>query len=130
MGVRRNTTNRWTLFRPCAVCGKQIVTTADTPFVRSVREGDRQITRYYCSESCKLASYKHKFDGKAEERRKERESRRDRSAWWKRYYAEHGEQKREKERQRRSAMSAEERSAEGRYYRKKRTLLEAAENGG
>ena len=129
MGVRRNTKNRLTLIRTCAVCGKTFLTTADTPFIRRVREGDREIIKYYCSETCKLASYKHKFDGKAEERRKERESRRDRSAWWKRYYAEHGEQKREKERQRRSAMSAEERSAEGRYYRKKRKLLEAAANG-
>lgn len=31
MSVRRQTANRLTLFRTCGTCGKQIVTTADTP---------------------------------------------------------------------------------------------------
>lgn len=34
MSVRRKTTNRLTLFRSCATCGREIVTTADTPFMR------------------------------------------------------------------------------------------------
>lgn len=40
MSVRRQTANRLTLFRTCGTCGKQIVTTADTPWVRQVeRDG-------------------------------------------------------------------------------------------
>lgn len=73
MSVRRQTANRLTLFRTCGTCGKQIVTTADTPWVRQVeRDGKRQATTYFCSEGCFAASYKHVgwFDGKAEERRK------------------------------------------------------------
>ena len=43
MSVRRQTANRLTLFRTCGTCGKQIVTTADTPWVRQVeRDGKRQ----------------------------------------------------------------------------------------
>ncbi len=126
MGVRRNTKNRLTLIRNCAICGKSFLTTADTPFMRGVVSDGRQITCYYCSESCKLASYKHRFDGKAKERKRERDKNRDRSEWWKKYYAEHGEEKRERERRRRADMSEEERAEEGRFYRKKRKLLEAA----
>ena len=73
MSVRRQTANRLTLFRTCGTCGKQIVTTADTPWVRQVeRDGKRQATTYFCSEGCFAASYKHIgwFDGKAEERRR------------------------------------------------------------
>lgn len=45
MSVRRQTANRLTLFRTCGTCGKQIVTTADTPWVRQVeRDGKRQAT--------------------------------------------------------------------------------------
>ena len=36
MSVRRQTANRLTLFHTCGTCGKQIVTTADTPWVRQV----------------------------------------------------------------------------------------------
>lgn len=66
MSVRRQTANRLTLFRTCGTCGKQIVTTADTPWVRQVeRDGKRQATTYFCSEGCFAASYKHIgwFDG-------------------------------------------------------------------
>lgn len=43
MSVRRQTANRLTLFRTCGTCGKQIVTTADTPWVRQVeRDGRRK----------------------------------------------------------------------------------------
>lgn len=80
MSVRRQTANRLTLFRTCGTCGKQIVTTADTPWVRQVeRDGKRQATTYFCSEGCFAASYKHVgwFDGKAEERRKLKDRNRD-----------------------------------------------------
>ena len=80
MSVRRQTANRLTLFRTCGTCGKQIVTTADTPWVRQVeRDGKKQATTYFCSEGCFAASYKHIgwFDGKAEERRKLKDRNRD-----------------------------------------------------
>lgn len=38
MSVRRQTANRLTLFRTCGTCGKQIVTTADTPWVRQAAQ--------------------------------------------------------------------------------------------
>ena len=55
MSVRRKTSNRLTLFRKCFICGKDIVTTADTPFVRQIANvnGKKQATVYFCSESCK-----------------------------------------------------------------------------
>ena len=60
MSVRRNTTNRLTLFRTCGTCGRSIVTTADTPWVRQVeRDGKKQATTYFCCEGCFAASYKH-----------------------------------------------------------------------
>ena len=65
MSVRRQTANRLTLFRTCGTCGKQIVTTADTPWVRQVeRDGKRQATTYFCSDSA-YARRKRKL--KAEE---------------------------------------------------------------
>lgn len=73
MSVRRDTTNRLTLFRTCGTCGRSIVTTADTPWVRQVeRDGKKQATTYFCSERCFAASYKHIgwYDGKAQERRR------------------------------------------------------------
>lgn len=60
MSVRRDTTNRLTLCRTCGTCGRSIVTTADTPWVRQVeRDGKKQATTYFCSERCFAASYKH-----------------------------------------------------------------------
>lgn len=125
MSVRRNTTNRMTLYRTCGTCGRQIVTTADTPWVRQVeRDGKKQATTYFCSEKCFAASYKHIgwYDGKAEERRKLKEARRD----WKtknlKYREAHAEELREKARLRRLAnpgMAA----ADSAYNRKKRKLL-------
>lgn len=125
MSVRRNTTNRLTLYRTCGTCGRQIVTTADTPWVRQVeRDGKKQATTYFCSEKCFAASYKHIgwYDGKAEERRKLKGARRD----WKtkncKYREAHAEELREKARLRRLAnpgMAA----ADSAYNRKKRKLL-------
>lgn len=79
MSVRRKTNNRLTLFRKCFICGKDIVTTADTPFIRQIANvnGKKQATVYFCSESCKRKSYKHLFDGNADKRRREREEKRD-----------------------------------------------------
>ena len=45
MSVRRQTANRLTLFRTCGTCGKQIVTTADTPWVRQVERDDVLLRR-------------------------------------------------------------------------------------
>lgn len=95
MAVRRNTTNRRTLFRTCGICGKSIITTADTPWVRqilTIEDGrHRQITTYYCSTGCFQASYKNIgwYDGKAEERRKQKDRGRDNRARNARYYAAH-----------------------------------------
>ena len=125
MSVRRNTTNRLTLYRTCVTCGRQIVTTADTPWVRQVeRDGKKQATTYFCSEKCFAASYKHIgwYDGKAEERRKLKEARRDWKTKNRKYREAHAEELREKARLRRLAnpgMAA----ADSAYNRKKRKLL-------
>lgn len=125
MSVRRNTTNRITLYRTCGTCGRQIVTTADTPWVRQVeRDGKKQATTYFCSEKCFAASYKHIgwYDGKAEERRKLKEARRDWKTKNRKYREAHAEELREKARLRRLAnpgMAA----ADSAYNRKKRKLL-------
>lgn len=125
MSVRRNTTNRLTLYRTCGTCGRQIVTTADTPWVRQVeRDGKKQATTYFCSEKCFAASYKHIgwYDGKAEERRKLKEARRDWKTKNRKYREAHAEELREKARMRRLAnpgMAA----ADSAYNRKKRKLL-------
>ena len=88
MAVRRKTANRLTLFRTCHTCGKSIVTTADTPFVRQIVIGGRQVTCYFCGEACKRASYKHTgwWDGLADARRKAREATRDTKEKNRRYY--------------------------------------------
>ena len=125
MSVRRNTTNRLTLYRTCGTCGRQIVTTADTPWIRQVeRDGKKQATTYFCSEKCFAASYKHIgwYDGKAEERRKLKEARRDWKTKNRKYREAHAEELREKARLRRLAnpgMAA----ADSAYNRKKRKLL-------
>lgn len=101
MSVRRNTTNRLTLFRTCGTCGHSIVTSADTPWVRQVeRDGKKQATTYFCCEGCFAASYKHigLFDGKAQERRRAREAARDNRERNRRYYAAHAEEIRAKKR--------------------------------
>ena len=122
MSVRRQTTNRRILYRTCGVCGKAITTTADTPFVRQLMCEGRQITTYFCSETCKNSTYKHLFDGRADIRRAEREANRDRTASNKRYYELHAEQERERQRQR-YWSDPERYRAENRYQRKKRQLI-------
>lgn len=126
MAVRRKTvlTGQKTLFRQCDVCGKTIVTTAETPFVRQVLREGRQITVYYCSETCKKASYKYVswFDGKAEQRRKEKEANRDIREKNRRYYEAHAEQERERARICRMQNPDEVRLANA-FNKKKRKLL-------
>lgn len=125
MSVRRNTTNRLTLYRTCGTCGRQIVTTADTPWVRQVeRDGKKQATTYFCSEKCFAASYKHIgwYDGKAEERRKLKEARRDWKTKNRKYREAHAEELREKARLRRLANPSMA-AADSAYNRKKRKLL-------
>lgn len=125
MSVRRDTANRLTLYRTCGTCGRSIVTTADTPWVRQVeRDGKKQATTYFCCESCFAASYKHIgwFDGKAEERRRAREAARDNRARNRAYNAAHAEERREKARRYRQEHPGLA-AADSAFYRKKRRLL-------
>ena len=126
MSVRRKTANRLTLYRTCHTCGREIITTADTPFVRQIVIGGRQVTCYFCSEACKRASYKHTgwWDGLADARRRVREAARDVREKNRRYYAAHAEQERQRARARYWA-DLEGARADGRYQRQKRKLREA-----
>ena len=112
--------NRLTLFRECAVCGKSFVTTAATPFKRIVHNK----TCYYCSQTCKRASYKHLFDGKAMERRAAREAQRDISAKNRRYYAAHAPQERERATAR--YWADPDRARADQAYQRRKRRLEAA----
>lgn len=125
MSVRRNTTNRLTLFRTCGTCGRSIVTTADTPWVRQVeRDGKKQATTYFCSERCFAASYKHIgwYDGKAQERRRAREAARDNRERNRRYYAQHAEEIKAGHREHRR-LHVGQNAADCAYQRWKRKLL-------
>ena len=124
MSIRKNTTNRYTLFRTCYVCGQMMVTTADTPFMRQLYnvDGKKQKTVYFCSESCKESTYKHHFDGLAWKRREEREAQRDNAARNKHYYDNHADQERERAKQRYHAMTEEDRSKLNAYRRRQRAL--------
>ena len=122
MSVRRQTTNRRILYRTCGVCGKSITTTADTPFVRQIMCEGRQITTYFCSETCKRSTYKHLFDGKAHIRKAERDAKRDISAKNRLYYERHAEQERARAKAR--YWSDPERYREdNRYQRMKRRIM-------
>lgn len=122
MSVRRETTNRLTLFRTCHTCGKSIVTTADTPFVRQIVIDGRQVTCYFCGEKCKRASYKHPgwWDGLTEQRRKAREAARAHNKN-RRYYAAHAEKERQRARER-YWKDPESARVNNRYQREKRKL--------
>lgn len=125
MSVRRKTANRLTLYRTCHTCGREIVTTANTPFVRQIVIGGRQVTCYFCSEACKRASYKHTgwWDGLADARRMAREAVRDAREKNRRYYASHAEQERQRARARYWA-DPERGRMDSRYQRQKRKLRE------
>lgn len=123
MSVRRDTNNRLSLIRTCHTCGRTFPTTASSPFMRQITnvDGKKQKVCYFCSESCKNASYKHLFDGKAEMRRAEREAQRDTSEKNRRYYLAHAEQERQRARERYWADPEAARES-NRYQRKKRQL--------
>lgn len=127
MSVRRRTENRLTLYRTCHTCGKSIVTTASSPFIRQLYnvDGKKQKTCYFCSEKCKNVTYKHKgwYDGKAEIRRDIREANRDVKAKNKKYYEAHKEQERERARRRYWADPEAARES-NRYSKQKRKLME------
>ena len=131
MSVRRKTDRRLTLIRPCGTCGQMVVTTAASPLMRQMeRDGKRQATTYFCSQSCKEASYKHPgfYDGKADERRQEREKNRDVREKNRRYYAAHSEELRAKKRAYYAAhpgLSAEN----SRYQREKTKILNETRGG-
>lgn len=125
MSVRRKTENRLTLYRTCHICGKEIVTTAASPFMRQMYnvDGKKQKICYFCSETCKNASYIHKFDGRAEERHRAKDKLRDIREKNKRYYENHTEEIREKKRQyysERPGLSAKN----SKYQRRKQKLLQ------
>lgn len=127
MSLRRNTTNRLRLERQCHTCGRWIMTTADTPWMRQMYnvDGKKQKTCYFCSSGCFQASYKHIgwYDGKAEQRRQEKEARRDIREKNRRYYITHREQELERARKYRAEHLEECREAV-RYNHRKRKLRE------
>ncbi len=124
MAVRKKTNNRFTLIRTCQTCGRVFTTTAASPWMRQMAvDGKKQKTCYFCSESCKNDSYKHHFDGKADERRKARESARDNTERNRLYYTAHaGEIKQVK----REAYwnDPEEYRERNRYNRWKRRIMD------
>lgn len=123
MSVRRKTTNRLILYRTCHTCGKGIITTADSPFIRQLpADGKKQKTCYFCSESCWRASYAHPgwWDGLADVRRAERDAARSKEKNW-RYYAAHAEKERQRARDRYWA-DPESAREDSRYQRRKRRL--------
>lgn len=125
MSVRRKTTNRLRLYRECGTCGRMITTTADSPWMRQVpRDGKKQATTYYCSTKCFASSYKHIgwYDGKAEERRKEREAKRDVREKNRRYYQAHKEEICEKKKLKRLQNPGQS-ALDCAYQRHKRKLL-------
>ena len=123
MSVRRKTENRLILFRECGTCGKSFMTTASTPWIRQIpRDGKKQAITYFCSETCFRASYKHKFDGKVDERQREREAKRDTTEKNRRYYLANAERLRQKAREHYWA-DPERSRANNKYQREKRKLL-------
>lgn len=104
-----------------------VVTSAGSPFMRMIeRDGKKEAVTYYCCQNCYKASYKHIgwYDGKAAERRAEREKNRDRREYNLRYYAEHAEEIKAKKR----AYYAEHpglSAQNSQYYRAKQKLLAA-----
>lgn len=125
MSVRKlGAMSRETLFRDCFICGKHFSTTADTPFVRQITNvnGKKQATVYFCSECCKRKSYKHLFDGRAEERRKKREAKRDVREKNRKYYLAHAEEIKSKKKEEYS-KNREYYLLDQKYNRQKRKLI-------
>ena len=124
MSIRRQTDTRLFLIRTCHTCGKIFSTTAASPFMRQIKnvDGKKQKTCYFCSQTCKMANYKHLFDGKAAERKAEYDRNRDRRESTRRYYAAHAERERERAKARYWADPDAARAANA-YQRKKRKLV-------
>lgn len=122
MSARRNTTNRLNLIRECGAFGRTFSTTADTPWLRQLVVDGRQRNTYFCSQTCFDSSYKHKFDGKAEERRKAKETARSKEKN-RLYYQRHIEEERARA-HRRYWADPERARADNQYQRRKRKLLE------
>ena len=122
MSVRKKTTNRLRLIRTCYVCGKTFPTTADSPFMRQLYnvDGKKQKTCYFCSQTCKNSTYKHNFDGLADQRRYERDLNRDNRERNRLYYQRHADAGRERAKQRYHDMSQSERDAANWYRRAQR----------
>ena len=130
MAVRRRTENRRMLIRECYMCGKIINTTASSPFMRQIANvnGKKQAIVYFCSESCKNKSYKHKFDGEAWKRKKQRESERDNHERNAKYYQQNKDRIKEK-RKAEYWANHEEMLEAMKYQRRKRQLNSEQEKG-
>lgn len=126
MSVRKKCVERRrTLIRCCDTCGRTFSTSAESPWIRQVpkmEEGKRQATVYYCSEGCKQASYKHLFDGKADERKRARDAQRDRREYRQFLYQRNAEQERAYQRERYWSDPGKHRADQA-YQRKKRKLM-------
>lgn len=126
MSVRRNAENRIPLVRICGTCGKEFSTTASSPWIRQIpRDGKKMATTYYCSTCCFQKSYKHIgwYDGKADQRRKEKDrNRTDNKERWKKYSEAHRKELNEK-RMKRYWANREEELLNNVFYRKKRKML-------
>lgn len=126
MSVRRDTANRKPLVRICGTCGKEFGTSADSPWIRQIpRDGKKMATTYYCSTGCFQKSYKHIgwYDGKADQRRKEKDrNRTDNKERWKKYSEAHRKELNEK-RMKRYWANREEELLNNVFYRKKRKML-------
>lgn len=131
MSVRRKTDFRLTLIRSCGTCGREFVTSAASPWMRQLpRNGKKQATTYFCSESCYAKSYKHIgfYDGKAAERRAEREAQRDSRERSRIYNAKNAEKRRQKKREWYWA-NHDEAILRNKYNRQKRKLLLQSASG-
>lgn len=128
MSVRRNTTNRLTLYRVCHTCGKSFRTTADNPFMRQMYnvDGKKQKTCYFCCEACWRASYKHPgwWDGLTKARKAARDAARAPEKN-RRYYEAHAEKERQRARER-YWKNPEEARKDNEYQRRKRQLSQGA----
>lgn len=112
------------------MCGKNIITTADTPFVRQLPNvnGKKQATVYFCSEHCKESTYKHHFDGLAWKRKELRDQTRNIKEKNYKYYHEHEEDLRERRKIQYYLMSQDERDKENAYRRLRHSINREEDN--
>jgi hypothetical protein len=124
MSIKRKTNFRLTLIRTCGTCGKRIVTSAASPWMRQIVRDGKQATTYFCSQSCYKASYRHLFDGLAWKRKQAHELDRDIHTKNQKYYAAHREQERARQREAYWAHH-DEKLEDMRYQRRKRAEMNA-----